>query len=68
MGFLVQALGQLVNGWMNQWDNWSVGFLLLAIDTSITNHSGSGKGQSLSVGTGKLSLSLRGQRAVRPVL
>lgn len=34
----------------------------------ITNHSGSGKGQSLSVGTGKLSLSLRGQRAVRPVL
>lgn len=35
MGFLVQALGQLVNGWMYQWDNWSVGFLLLAIDTSL---------------------------------
>ena len=45
-----------------------MGFLLLAIDTSITSHSGSGKGQSLSVGTGKLSFSLRGQRAVRPVL
>ena len=42
-----------------------MGFLLLSIDTPITNHSGSGKGQSLSGSTGKLSFSLRGQGAVR---
>lgn len=66
MGFLLQAVSQLVTGLMGQGIDGSMGFLLQAIDTP--NYFVSEKGQGLSLGSGKFSSPLRGQRAVGSVL
>lgn len=66
MGFLLQAISQMIVRVTGRWINGSMEFLLQAIDTP--NHSGSEKRQGLSLGSRKCSFCFRRQREVGSVL